>query len=298
MRLIFSPPILPRTSSKVPLFHKFSSLLFFLQLIIVFVISLFILPTMSPAGVESTWEKYGAFFNSFFPDIKWLIRWIEPINYKIASGKVFVLSDQTRSKKKMLHIYIYSVTNIVCCSSKCWKFLVRVCVCVCVCVCLRLRRLIYTKALKCYRHTCFMSMDLNIAWVVYIYQCIISYLNFPLRHTKPLTSSNSFCFLSVFGVFLHYNLEMCHTQTFIFNLICVLISCTHFTLPEPAIVKKMLKSKNRLILTCVFTLGNGVCCFSDDDAKRIYNFFIIESSGTSKLLSSKYNQGHWLVDWH
>lgn len=46
------------------------------------------------------------------------------------------------------------------------------------------------------------------------------------------------------------------------------------------------------------TLRRGVSDFSspNDDAK-FYSFIIIEFSGTSKLLSSKYNQGHdWLTD--
>ena len=34
-------------------------------------------------GVESTWEKYGTFLNSFHPEVKWLIRKLEEIKDKI-----------------------------------------------------------------------------------------------------------------------------------------------------------------------------------------------------------------------
>ena len=48
----------------------------FIRLVIVFVICSL---KMAPAGVESTWEKYGAFFISFHPDVKRLIRRLERI---------------------------------------------------------------------------------------------------------------------------------------------------------------------------------------------------------------------------
>ena len=43
----------------------------------------FVTPMKPPAGAVFTWEKYGAFLNSFHPKIKRLIRKLELINDKI-----------------------------------------------------------------------------------------------------------------------------------------------------------------------------------------------------------------------
>ena len=65
---------------------------------ILFIISLFILLKMTPAGAKSTRAKYGTFLNSFHPDVKWLQLRLEWINNKIDKNEVSVLFNQ---------IYIY-----------------------------------------------------------------------------------------------------------------------------------------------------------------------------------------------
>ena len=49
-------------------------------------ISMFPFLKMTPAEDESTLKKYGAFLNSFHPDVKRLIWRIERINYKIGKN--------------------------------------------------------------------------------------------------------------------------------------------------------------------------------------------------------------------
>ena len=66
---------------------------------------------MDPAGAKRTWEKFSAFLNSFYPDVKQRILRLEWINNKIGRNEVYVLFNQTHT---------------------------HICVCVCVCVCVRL----------------------------------------------------------------------------------------------------------------------------------------------------------------
>ena len=63
---------------------------------------------MAPAGAESIWEKYGAFFNLFHPDVKQLIQRLEWLNYKIGRSNMSVQIYQTCLKEKMSPIYIYT----------------------------------------------------------------------------------------------------------------------------------------------------------------------------------------------
>ena len=52
-------------------------------------------------------EKYGAFLNSFYLKVKWLIWRLEWIKVRIGRHRVSVLFNQTCLKEKMLPIYIY-----------------------------------------------------------------------------------------------------------------------------------------------------------------------------------------------
>ena len=63
-------------------------------------------------GARSTWEKHGAFLNSFHPDVKHLIRRLEWINYRISRSEVSVVFSQTCLKEKTLHIYIYIYIHV------------------------------------------------------------------------------------------------------------------------------------------------------------------------------------------
>ena len=71
-----------------------------------FIISLFITPKTAPSGAKSTWEKYGAFLNSFHLEVKSLIQRYERINHKISRNEVSVLSDQTCA---CMHVCIYTL---------------------------------------------------------------------------------------------------------------------------------------------------------------------------------------------
>ena len=119
---LFQPVLL--TSCKVPFFHKFSFHIspYFLyeciRLINVFVISLFILPKMTPAGAESTWGKSGAFLNSFYPDVKRITRSLNWSSIKLAETKcLFYLIKHVWKRKRCWYIYVY----------------ITVCICVCIC---------------------------------------------------------------------------------------------------------------------------------------------------------------------
>ena len=63
-----------------------------------FVISLFVPPKMATAGIESTWGKYGDFFNSFHSDVKDLTG----LTIKLAEAKC-----QFNFIKHYIYIYIY-----------------------------------------------------------------------------------------------------------------------------------------------------------------------------------------------
>ena len=51
-------------------------------------------PKMAPAGAESTSKKYGAFLNSFHPNVKRLVGKLERINDKIGRNEESVLFNR------------------------------------------------------------------------------------------------------------------------------------------------------------------------------------------------------------
>ena len=69
---------------------------------------IFISLKMAPVEIESTWGKYGTFWNSFHPDVQQLKQRLEWITNGISRNEVSVLFNQTSLKEKMLYIYIYT----------------------------------------------------------------------------------------------------------------------------------------------------------------------------------------------
>ena len=74
-----------------------------------FVISMFILPKMAPAGAKCIWGKVW-----FQPDVKLHIQRLEQINCKIYRTEMSVSFNQTCLKEKILLIYIYIYIRKVC----------------------------------------------------------------------------------------------------------------------------------------------------------------------------------------
>ena len=71
-----------------------------------FVISLFAPRRWLQLGPKVVGKKNGTFLNSFYPDVKRLIRRLQRLNYKINSCKVSIILNQTYLNKKILHTYM------------------------------------------------------------------------------------------------------------------------------------------------------------------------------------------------
>ena len=80
-----------------------------IRLVIMFVITMFVLLKMGSTRAKCIWGKYGAFLNSFYPDVKWLRRlmsfdiWIEWIQ----KGTIFIHTYTQMCVCVCVYIYIH-----------------------------------------------------------------------------------------------------------------------------------------------------------------------------------------------
>ena len=59
---------------------------------------------IAPAGTDSTWGKYGAFLNSFYPDVKRFSRRLERFTNRISRSEASVLFNQTNTHTHTLSL--------------------------------------------------------------------------------------------------------------------------------------------------------------------------------------------------